>query len=194
MKRTALAIALMCVTWPVHAGEKPKVVELRPGKAPEEPGTIRPEKEPKENVKAQVEITEPTRFITNVTKPTLTVYRPAKDKDTGAAVIICPGGGYWNLFWQIEGEEVAEWLNTLGVTGIVLKYRVPRRPDEPKGVPARRPLQDSQRAVSLVRSKAKNGFQRNLSTSASHLQPLHPGATSWFGGGLHLSVVALSRF
>ena len=103
----------------------------------------------------QVEVTEPTRLVTNVSKPTITIYRPAKDKDTGAAMLICPGGGYWNLFWELEGEEVAAWLNSLGVTGIILKYRVPRRPDEPKGEPARRPLQDAQRAVSLVRSKAK---------------------------------------
>src|SRR5207249_774977 len=88
-------------------------------------------------------------------KPTITIYRPAKEKDTGAAVLICPGGGYWNLFWELEGEEVAAWLNSLGVTGIILKYRVPRRPDEPLGVPSRRPLQDAQRAVSLVRGKAK---------------------------------------
>ena len=103
----------------------------------------------------QVEVTEPTRMVTNVSRPTITIYRPAKDKDTGTAMLICPGGGYWNLYWQLEGEEVAAWLNSLGVTGIILKYRVPRRPDEPKGEPARRPLQDAQRAVSLVRSKAE---------------------------------------
>src|SRR5205085_1658325 len=134
----------------------PVVVELWPGKPPEEPGTIGPEKvvmSPKLDHK-QVEVTDSTRMITNVTKPTLTIYRPAKEKDTRAAVIICPGGGYWNLYWELEGEEVAAWLNTLGVTGIILKYRVPRRPDEPKNQPARRPLQDAQRAVSLVRSRA----------------------------------------
>src|SRR5258708_11104094 len=70
-------------------------------------------------------------------------------------MLICAGGGYWNLYWELEGEEVAAWLNSLGVTGIILKYRVPRRADEPKGVPSRRPLQDAQRAVSLVRSKAR---------------------------------------
>jgi acetyl esterase/lipase len=102
----------------------------------------------------QVEVTESTLLITDVTKPTLTIYRPAKDRDTGTTMLICPGGGYWNLYWQLEGEEVAQWLNSIGVTGMILKYRVPRRPDEPRGVPARRPLQDAQRAVSLVRSKA----------------------------------------
>jgi acetyl esterase/lipase len=69
-------------------------------------------------------------------------------------VIICPGGGYHNLAWDLEGEEVAAWLNSLGVTGIILKYRVPRRPADVKGQPAPGPLKDAQRAVSLVRSKA----------------------------------------
>jgi acetyl esterase/lipase len=70
-------------------------------------------------------------------------------------MLICPGGGYHNLGWDVEGEEVAEWLNSLGVTGIILKYRVPRRPGDVKGEPAPGPLKDAQRAVSLVRSKAR---------------------------------------
>ncbi len=139
------------------AGENPQVVEIWPGEAPEEPGNIGPERtrlSPKLDRK-QVEVTEQTTLITGVSKPTLSIYRPPKDKDTGTAVIICPGGGYWDLYWQLEGEEVANWLNSIGVTGVILKYRVPRRPDEPKGEPARRPLQDAQRAVSLLRGKAK---------------------------------------
>src|SRR5437870_10606516 len=159
MKRIVFIISLLawlCVAWPAAGADKPLVVDLWPGQAPEEPGTISPEKvvmSPKLDRK-QVEVTESTRMLTNVTRPTLTIHRPAKDKDTGAAVLICPGGGYWNLYWELEGEEVAAWLNSLGVTGILLKYRVPRRPDEPKGVPARRPLPDAQRAVRLVRSHA----------------------------------------
>jgi acetyl esterase/lipase len=71
-------------------------------------------------------------------------------------MVICPGGGgYWNLYWQLEGEEVATWLNSLGVTGIILKYRVPRRPATQGR--AARALPDAQRAVSLVRGKAKSG-------------------------------------
>src|SRR5262249_51348420 len=137
--------------------QQPLVVPLWPCKAPEEPGTIGAEKvvmSPNLD-KKQVEVTESTRMVTNVTNPTISIYRPAKEKDTGTAVLICPGGGYWNLYWELEGEEVAAWLNSQGMTGIILKYRVPRRPDEIKGEPARRPLQDAQRAVSLVRSKAK---------------------------------------
>jgi acetyl esterase/lipase len=157
-----LASTVSLVTWLYVASsgalaDQPLVVELWPGKAPEETGNIGAEKfllSPKLSRK-EVEVTEPTKMVTNVTKPTITVYRPAKNGDTGTAILICPGGGYWNLYWQLEGEEVASWLNSLGVTAIILKYRVPRRPDEPKGEPARRPLQDAQRAVSLVRSKAK---------------------------------------
>jgi acetyl esterase/lipase len=150
-------VALWCVAGPAAAADKPLVVELWPGEVPEETGAIGPEKvllSPRLDRK-QVAVTEPTRMVTNVSNPTITIYRPAKDKDAGAAVLICPGGGYWNLYWQLEGEEVAGWLNSLGVTGVILKYRVPRRPDEPRGEPARRPLQDAQRAVSLVRSKAR---------------------------------------
>ncbi len=92
------------------------------------------------------------KHVTNVSKPTLQVLRPEKDKDTGVAVIVCPGGGYKNLMMDYEGEDVARWLNTLGITGIVLKYRVPAPQGTPKYEPA---LQDAQRSISFVRSKAK---------------------------------------
>jgi len=98
--------------------------------------------------------TKTAKWITNVKNPTLTIFRPANDKNKGAAIVICPGGGYWNLAWDLEGEEVAAWLNSAGVTGFVLKYRVPRRADQPERLPAPGPLLDAQRAVSLVRSRA----------------------------------------
>ena len=98
-------------------------------------------------------------------------------------MLICPGGGYWNLYWQLEGEEVAAWLNSLGVTGIILKYRVPRRPDEPKGEPARRPLQDAQRAVSLVRSKADQWG----------IDPQRIGMVGFSAGG-HLALATATGF
>src|SRR4029453_4105705 len=153
----AILAVLLCVAGRGSGAEEPRVVELWPGKAPEEPGTIGEEKKfPSKPNKDRSETIEVTQLITNVTKPTITIYRPAKEKDTGAAMLICPGGGYHNPRWQLEGEEVAAWLNSIGVTGILLKYRVPRRPDDAPGEhPARRPLQDAQRAVSLVRSKAK---------------------------------------
>jgi acetyl esterase/lipase len=187
---TRLAVVVSLVSWLGVAGtmagaDKPLVVKLWPGKAPEETGKIGPEKtllSPKLSRK-QVEVTEPTRMVTNVTRPTLTVYRPPRGKDTGTAVLICPGGGYWNLYWQLEGEEVAAWLNGLGVTGIILKYRVPRRPDEPEREPARRPLQDAQRAVSLVRANAKKWG----------ISPKRIGMAGFSAGG-HLAVATAAGF
>jgi acetyl esterase/lipase len=190
MKRIVAAVSLIaCIGGtcpaPAVAADKPMVVELWPGKVPDETGNIGPEKvhlSPK-LTKKEVEVTEPTRLVTNVSRPTITVHRPAKGKDTGAAILICPGGGYWNLYWQLEGEEVAAWLNAQGVTGIILKYRVPRRPDEPKGEPARRPLQDAQRAVRLVRSKAREWG----------IDPKRIGMIGFSAGG-HLAVATATSF
>src|SRR5262245_59118394 len=106
---TAFLVVGLCVTWPVLGDNDVKVVEIWPGTAPDESGTIGPERlrmSPKLD-RTQFEVTEPTQLITDVTKPTITICPPAKEKSTGAAVVICPGGGYWNLYWQLEGEEVA---------------------------------------------------------------------------------------
>lgn len=94
---------------------------------------------------------KPLIRLTNVTNPTITVYHASEDQATGAAVVVCPGGGYHILALDLEGTEVADWLNGLGITAVVLKYRVPER----EGVPRHeRPLQDAQRAMKLVRSRA----------------------------------------
>src|SRR5438105_7550498 len=187
MQRTVSAaiVFLSLVVAGSAAATEPLVIEIWPGKVPDETGNIGAERfrmSPKLDRK-QVEVTEPTKMITNVTQPTIAIYRPAKDKDTGTAVLICPGGGYWNLYWQLEGEEVAAWLNSIGATGIILKYRVPRRPDEPKGEPARRPLQDAQRAVSLVRSKAKEWG----------IDPKRIGMVGFSAGG-HLVIATATGF
>lgn len=87
----------------------------------------------------------------NVSVPQIAVYRPTPKKDTGAAVVVCPGGGHHILAYDLEGTEVAEWLNSIGVTGIVLKYRVPFRDPDCRW---RAAVQDAQRATSLVRSRA----------------------------------------
>jgi acetyl esterase/lipase len=188
MNRFVTAVSVftfLCVTVAAAGADSPQVVQLWPGKAPDEPGTIGAEyvrMSPQES-RDKEEVTEPTRLVTNVTQPTLTIYRPAKAKDTGTAMLICPGGGYWNLYWQFEGEEVAAWLNSLGMTGIILKYRVPRRPGEVKTEPARRPLQDAQRAVSLVRSKAKDWG----------IDPHKIGIIGFSAGG-HLAIATATSF
>src|SRR5437667_6960103 len=114
LMRFALPVFLvtwLCLACLVVGADKPRVVEIWPGRVPDESGDIGPERfrmSPKLD-RTQVEVTEPTRMITDVTKPTITIYRPGKDKDTGTAMLICPGGGYWNLYWELEGEEVAAW-------------------------------------------------------------------------------------
>jgi acetyl esterase/lipase len=131
-------------------GADPVVVDLWPGKTP---GDVGIQGEERSRIHPSP-LVGPTKLITNVTRPTLTVYQPAKEKNTGTAMLICPGGGYWDLYWELEGEEVASWLNSLGITGIILKYRVPRRPGDVRGEPPLGPQLDAQRAVSLVRSRA----------------------------------------
>ncbi|MFO0906901.1 MAG: alpha/beta hydrolase [Isosphaeraceae bacterium] len=94
--------------------------------------------------------------LTNVSHPTISIYPAPADKATGAAILVCPGGGYNNLAWDHEGEQVAAWLNSIGVTAAVLKYRVPRREGTSKDQPPPQALMDAQRSLSLLRSKAKS--------------------------------------
>jgi len=98
-------------------------------------------------------------------------------------MLICPGGGYWDLYWELEGEEVAAWLNSLGMTGIILKYRVPRRPGDVRGEPPLGPLLDAQRAVSLVRSRAKEWG----------IDPKKIGMVGFSAGG-HLALATATSF
>jgi acetyl esterase/lipase len=180
-----VSAAILCAAEAALAADPPLVVPLWPDKPPDENAPAGPERVhlSRQLDQSQVEVTEPTRLITDVSTPTLTIYRPPREKDTRTAVLICPGGGYWDLYWQLEGEEVAGWLNSIGVTGIILKYRVPRHSDEPKGEPARRPLQDAQRAVSLVRSKAAQWG----------IDPQRIGMVGFSAGG-HLAIATATRF
>jgi acetyl esterase/lipase len=152
VRRVALAVLLLdcwLVTTPASAAE-PLVVDLWPGKVPGDVGI----KGQETSRIHQSPLVGPTKLITNVLKPTLMVYPAPKDRNTGTAMIICPGGGYWDLYWELEGEEVAAWLNSAGMTGIILKYRCPRRPGDAKGEPPLGPQLDAQWAVRLVRSRA----------------------------------------
>jgi acetyl esterase/lipase len=111
-----------------------------------------------ENPPAEAEISEhehtvagrPVVCLANVSKPTLTVF-PPKGENTGAAVVVFPGGGYRVLAWDIEGKEACEWLSSLGITCLLLKYRVPGTGPYPTSSAA---LQDAQRAMGLVRAHA----------------------------------------
>ena len=131
------------------AGE-PQILTLWPEKAPGETKELPSEGEAPGGTKYVAG--KSIYLVTNVSKPELAIYKPEPSKSTGAAVIICPGGGHNLLAYDLEGTEIAQWLNSIGITGIVLKYRVPYRNPEFKCEAA---LQDAQRAVSVVRAKAK---------------------------------------
>lgn len=119
--------------------------------------------------------------LTNVTKPTITVYGPGKGiKANGAAVLVCPGGGYNILAMSHEGSEVCEWLNQLGITAVLLKYRVPRREGLDK---SQAPLQDAQRAMSLIRKNAKQWG----------IDPKKVGILGFSAGG-HLATMVMSQY
>ena len=93
----------------------------------------------------------PVIRLGNVSKPTLTIYKPAVENSSGAAVLVCPGGGYNILAYDLEGTEVCQWLNSIGVTAGLLKYRVPKAENDPRPIEA---LQDAQRALAILRSRA----------------------------------------
>ena len=170
-----ISVILNCTAF----AAEPLVVDLWPGKTPGDVGISG-----QENSRIHHSpLVGPTKLITNVTKPTLTIYQPPKDKNTGTAMLICPGGGYWDLYWELEGEEVAAWLNSVGMTGIILKYRVPRRPGDVRGEPALGPLLDAQRAVSLVRSRAAEWG----------IDPKRIGMVGFSAGG-HLALATATSF
>lgn len=109
--------------------------------------------------------------------PTMTVYLAPSDKATGASVVICPGGGYGHLAMDHEGKQVAEWLNGLGVAGVVLKYRLGPRYHHPAM------LQDASRAIRTVRARAADW----------HLDP-HRVAILGFSAGGHLASTAGTHY
>jgi len=91
-------------------------------------------------------------WITNVHIPDIAVYLPTKKFATGQAVVICPGGGYGGLAYDLEGTDIARYLNSIGIAGVVLKYRLPSI--ETSLEPHKTPLMDAQRAMRLVRFNA----------------------------------------
>src|SRR5205814_2020164 len=88
--------------------------------------------------------------VSDVVSPTITRY-PPKGKNTGTAAVVFPGGGYRRLSMDLEGSEICDWLTAAGVTCVILKYRVPDSGPYPKSPAA---LEDAQRALGLVRSRA----------------------------------------
>ncbi len=121
----------------------------------------------------------PVYRVGNVSTPTLTLY-PAKANSTGAAVVVFPGGGYRILAIDLEGTEVCDWLNSINVTCVLLKYRVPDSGPYPKSPAA---LQDAQRALGVVRSHAAEW----------HIDPNRVGVLGFSAGG-HLAAALSTHF
>lgn len=119
--------------------------------------------------------------ISHVVQPTLTVFRPAKDKANGTAVVICPGGGYARLSIDHEGYDVAQRLTELGVTAFVLKYRLPNAESQVDKSTA--PLLDAQQALRLVRQRAGD----------YGVNPARVGILGFSAGG-HLASTAGTHF
>ena len=119
--------------------------------------------------------------VTAVTEPTLEVYLPAKKNATGKAVVICPGGGYWALAYDWEGTDIAKWLNSKGIAGVVLKYRLPTSGGNV--VPHLSPLMDAQRAIRTTRHNAEKW----------NIDPDQVGIMGFSAGG-HLASTAGTHF
>ena len=151
---------------------------LWPGVAPGAPTNLPPEVD---TTKASEPLIAGRKIIRlgNVAKPTLTLYSP-KNTNTGAAVVVFPGGGYQILAIDLEGTEVCDWLNGIGVTCVLVKYRVPDTGPYPKSLAA---LQDAQRAMGLVREHAEEW----------HIDPHRVGVLG-FSAGAHLSAALSTHY
>jgi len=143
LKQTVLAFICLIATIGNLSGQS-KVIDIWNGKVP---GSI-----PNSNYKQIVDSAYWIK-IRFVTKPTIQVYPAPADKNTGAAVVVCPGGGYYGISFVGEGTEVAKWLNGLGISAIVLHYRLPD--DAIMKNRSIAPLQDGQEAIRIVRRNAK---------------------------------------
>lgn len=148
---TIMLLAVHLLLAEACGGSEPLSMNLWPGKPPGKSQELPPESDRTKPDERQVAGRRVTR-IGNVSTPQILVLRPDKAKDTGAAVVICPGGGHHILAYDLEGTEVAQWVNSIGVTGIVVKYRVPFQDPERRW---RAAVQDAQRAMSLVRGKCE---------------------------------------
>ncbi|MDH6304757.1 acetyl esterase/lipase [Parabacteroides sp. PF5-5] len=173
-KGILLVVGTACMVYTVMAQDSP--VLLFPGGAPGETVDLI-EKADTDGAKTGG---EPVLRISNVCEPTVTIYQAPEDIAVGTAMIVCPGGGYNILAYDLEGDEVCEWLNSIGITAVLLKYRVPRREGKEKH---EAPLQDVQRAIGYIRAHADN-----LGIDKERI------GVMGFSAGAHLSATASNNF
>ena len=177
--------ALVCIStsvlaqkpgWPPASGHR--TLDVWPHGAPGAPANPSLEGDTT-TAKDRLVAGKPVIRIGNVSLPTLTLYTPT-GKNTGAAVVVFPGGGYRILAIDLEGTEVCNWLSSAGVTCVLLKYRVPDTGPYPKSADA---LQDAQRGLGMVRSHAAEW----------HIDPQRIGVLG-FSAGAHLAAALSTHF
>jgi acetyl esterase/lipase len=145
MKRFCLPMIICMIALSANLFAQTKVIDIWQSKVP---GAI-----PNPDYKLVVDSSNNWIKMRNISNPMLDMYPAPAGKSNGTAVIICPGGGYWALAIKHEGSEIAAWLNSIGITAFVLKYRLPDNSmmtDKAIG-----PMQDAQEAVRIVRRHAK---------------------------------------
>lgn len=148
LRRPALVLAMTLLPHALALAAAPTaVLPVWPGNPPDDTRTLAGAERDTSGPNGRMVAGKPVIRLGDVAKPELHVFLPPPEKRTGAAVVICPGGGYNILAWDLEGTEVAEWLNSIGVAGVVLKYRVPSGGHK-------LPVQDAQRAIRLTRAHA----------------------------------------
>lgn len=136
--KTSSLIAMIMVSIAFSHAQQPATIRLWPGNVPGET------KQKAADIISSDQDGNVTR-IAQVTDPVIEVFEPAGGNHTGIGIVVCPGGGYGILAIDLEGYEIAKWLNNIGITAFVLHYRVP---DNRNGA-----LMDAQRAIRVVRSR-----------------------------------------
>ncbi len=172
MRSPALLLASLILATAATAQQHTTLL-LWPNGNPEPSKVVGPEIDPSKGSNPTVS-GKPTTYITNVSHPNLVVYSPLAGKNNGAAALVFPGGGYTRLAYMHEGTEVCDWLNSIGMTCILVKYRVPEDAHYPQNT---EDLEDAQQAMRLTRAHAAEW----------HIDPSKIGAIG-FSAGAHLAV------
>ncbi len=171
MRRLGVVVVMMLLSGLGVAQQR--TLLLWPKGNPEPSKVVGPEMDPTTDADRMVSGKVTVR-VTNVSKPTLTVY-PPKGKNSGAAALVFPGGSYIRLAYNIEGTEVCDWLNSIGMTCVLVKYRVPEVGHYPANV---EDLEDAQQAMRMTREHAAEWG----------IDPQRIGVIG-FSAGAHLAVV-----
>jgi acetyl esterase/lipase len=174
MRSTRLLPALIFLGLAAHLLAQQHTLLLWPNGNPEASRVVGPEIDPTTDANRMVSGKVAVR-VTNVSHPSLAVYAPDPAKNTGAAALVFPGGSYIRLSYNVEGTEVCDWLNSIGMTCVLVKYRVPEEGHYPENV---EDLEDAQQAMRLTRAHAAEW----------HIDPKRIGAIG-FSAGAHLAAV-----